>query len=94
MALTATVTKASVNYQQPGLWNLAIHLMARDGATDVIDKDYSVRFRTGDTIESKAHELIEMMQADIDQYTDEQVIYNNAELAQLAIDVKDGLDLS
>lgn len=91
MVLTATVTKSRVVYVQPRLWNIGMHLELRDGQTLAIDKDYAVEFLPGEDIESKAPLLIDMMQADIDQYVWAQAIYERAELATLAIDVKAGL---
>lgn len=104
MVLVATVTKAKVVCALPGLWNIVMHMQLRDGAIAVIDKDYIVELSEGktteskspsegETIESKSLELIEAMQEDIDQYKNEQSIFNNAELAALATTVKAGLEL-
>ena len=93
MVLIATISKASVHCQMPNLWNIAMHLNLKDAAVVVIDRDYTARFRTGDTIASKAPELIKLMQADIDQYKGEKAIYSNAELAKLATTVKAALNV-
>jgi len=93
MGMTATVTKSRVVYVQPELWNIVMHLELRDGATLVIDKDYSVEFLPGVDIGAEAPLLIEMMQADIDKHVGAQTIYKRAELAILASDVKAGLEV-
>ena len=93
MVLILTISKAAVVYQQPGLWNIVMHLTAVDTGTTVIDKDYSVEFRPADSITDKAPELIEMMQIDIDEYKGEQLISKNVELAKLATTVKAALNV-
>lgn len=93
MALIITMTKARVDYVQPNLWNLVLHAEIRDGATLVIDQDYFVIYRPGNTIIDKRDELIAMVQKDIDQYINGQVIFNNADLAKLIGNVKSGLKL-
>lgn len=93
MVLTATVTKARVAYSQPGLWNLIMHLELRDGANVAIDADYSAELSEGETIASKSPELIDAMQADIDQYKSEQLLFKKAALTTLATTVKAGLEL-
>lgn len=93
MAVTVSIEKARVVYFQPGLWNIMMHLTARDTGTDVIDKDYSAAFRKGDDFISKSKVLTEKMQADIDQYYSEQLIFNNSDMTELTNAVRDGLDL-
>ena len=93
MALIATVSKASVNYRMPGLWNIVMHMNLKDTGTEVIDKDYSAELSEGETIASKEPELTKLMQADIDQYKGEKAIYSNAELAKLATTVKAALNV-
>lgn len=93
MVLTVTVTKARVAYSQPGLWNLIMHLELRDGANLAIDKDYSAELSEGETISSKSPEIIEAMQADIDQYNGEQLFFKKAALTTLATTVKAGLEI-
>jgi len=93
MALVATVEKARVNSVQPGLWNVVIHVEVRDDGVCVIDKDYSVFYRPTDEIGDKAPKFICMIQADIDKYLTEQIIYNNGALTSLTNAVKNKLDL-
>jgi len=91
MVLIATVTKSRVVYVQPGLWNIVMHLELRDGATLVIDRDYSIEFLPNGDIGAEAPLLIEMMQADVDQHVAARAIYERPELVALAGDVKAGL---
>lgn len=93
MMLIVTVTKARVSYCQTGLWNIIMHLELRDGSNLVIDKDYSAELSEGETIASKSPELIEAIQADIDQYKSEQLLFKKAALTTLATTIKAGLEI-
>ena len=91
MALVATVTKSSVSKVMPKLWNIVLNMTLIDDGVEVINKDYSVRYRTGDHIPSKTDEFTSMMQYDIDKYKSEQVIYTAAALNTAVADIGEAL---
>jgi len=93
MALVITVEKAMVKKVQPGLWNIIMHVEARDNGLMVIDNDYSVRYRPGDKLADKSPKFVDAIQDDIDKYISEQLIFNNAGLTALTNVVKSKLDL-
>ena len=91
MTLIATVTKKSVSKNMEKLWNITMNMILTDETVEVINKDYSIRYRTGDDIGEKTNQLIEQMQADIDKYKAEQAIYTNAQLDTAVSTVQAGL---
>ncbi len=80
MALTLQVTKKSVQTSQSGLWIITLNLQGLDGATEVINQDFQIRYKTGQDVEVKVKAIQEEMQRFIDNYKSEQVIFNNAKL--------------
>lgn len=93
MALVATVTKKSVTKIMDKLCNISMNMTLTDDAVEVINKDYSVWYRPGDSIAAKEAGLIAMMQVDIDKYKSEQAIYNNAALDTAVVNVQAGLEV-
>ena len=92
MTLTATVTKKGVTYMMPNMWSVSINVVLTDGSIEVWDRDYSVRYRAGDDIETKTVKLIEMAQADIDKYKSEQMIFNAPALDTVVANVESLLE--
>ena len=91
MALIPTVTKKSVTRQMPKLWNITLNMILTDGSVEVLNKDYSVKYRTGDDISLKTDLFIKQMQKDIDNYKSEQAIFTNAQLDTAITTVQEGL---
>ena len=91
MALTTTVTKKSVSLSQPKMWMITLNMSLKDNAVEVLNKDYSVKYKTGDSVPSKTVTFIELMQADINGYKSEQLIYNNIQLDTVVTNVQAGL---
>ena len=94
MALTATVAKKSVTYMMPNMWAVSINVVLSDGGSEVWDRDYSVRYRAGDDIETKTVKLIEMAQADIDKYKSEQMVFNAPAFDDVVTNVQTALTAS
>ena len=92
MAIIATVTKKPVRYCMPKLWNITLNLTLID-EVEVLNKDYSVEYIPGDSIQSKTDEFTSMMQEDIDKYKSEQVIYNAAALNTAVTDIGNALEV-
>jgi hypothetical protein len=80
MALTLQVTKKSVQTSQRGLWIITLNLQGLDGTTEVINRDFSIRYKTGQDMEVKVKGIQEEMQELIANYKSEQVIFNHAKL--------------
>ncbi len=91
MAIIATVTKKAVTYRMPKMWNITLNMTLADDAVEVINRDYHVIYRTGDSIEAKTDEFSSMMQYDINKYKAEQVIYTAPALNTAVIDVGNAL---
>lgn len=72
MALTIIVIKVSVDEVQSDEWNITLNLTCEDGATEVINQDLTIPYRTGQDIETKVKTLQADMQAAIDEYNSEQ----------------------
>ena len=80
MALTILVTKKSVTQSQDRLWNITLNLSCKDGVPEVINQDFSFRYKTGQDIEVVVKKIQEEMQRVIDYYKSSQVIFNHAKL--------------
>ena len=81
MALTILVIKKSVTQSQDGLWNITLNLNCKDGVPEVINQDFSVRYKTGQDIEVMVKKVQEEIQKVINYYKSSQVIFNHAKLA-------------
>ena len=92
MALTATVTKKSVSLVQEKLYEVTFKLILTD-TTEVFNKDYSIKYRTGQNISTLTNKFIRLMQDDIDKYKAEQVIFNATQLNTSVSNVNSGLNL-
>ena len=93
MVLTATVTKKSVTEVQDKLWNVTLNMTLKDGAEEVLNKDYALHYRPGDSIAAKKNAWIATMQADIDKYKGEKTIKNAAALNTVVTNVGSALEV-
>lgn len=91
MVMTVAVKKVLVNIVMPKMWNITLNMTLTDDAVEVMNVDYSVRYRTGDSISAKEAEFISLMQADIDKYKSEQVIFTHPQLDIAVTNVEAGL---
>lgn len=91
MVLVATVTKQSVTQMMNKMWNITFNMVLTDDDVEVINKNYSVKYRIGDSVSGKTNKFIRMMQADINAYNSEQSILNNARLDAAVINTQTGL---
>lgn len=80
MALTPTVTKKSVTQSMNKMWNITLNLSVMDGVDEVINKDFNLRYRTGQDVAVRVKTIGVEMQDEIDSYKGEQVIFNHAQL--------------
>jgi len=93
MALTKEVTKKPVTKIMDKMWNITVNLILNNDAIEVLNKDFSVRYRTGDVISTKEAEFIKLMQASIDAYKSEQQIYNAPALDTAVTNISNGLEV-
>jgi len=91
MTLTATVTKKSVSYAQPKLHNITFNLILKEDTVEVLNKDVSCNFHSGDTASTKVALMIDLMQIEIDKYKAEQVIFNSTALNNAVTSIQNGL---
>ena len=77
MALQVEVIKISVSKMMDKLWNITLNLRCTEGIIEVINQNFSVRYRPGQNAEAKVKSLIADMQKIIDDYKSEQQIFNN-----------------
>ena len=93
MALTKEVTKKPVTKIMDKMWNITVNLILNNDAIEVLNKDFSVRYRTGDVISTKEAEFIKLMQASINAYKSEQQIYNAPALDTAVTNISNGLEV-
>ena len=91
MVLTVTVTKKSVSLVMDKMWNVTLNMSLKDDLVEVLNRDYSIRYRTGDSIATKTAKFIELMQTDINKYKSEQQIYTASALDTAVTNVQNGL---
>ena len=80
MAFVHTVTEVSAKEQMEGLRNLIVNLTCEDDEVEVINKNFSKRFRTGQDPEIRIKELLIEMQNEINNYFDEKTIMASQKL--------------
>jgi len=93
MALVATVEKTAVIYRMPKMWDIVMNMTLVDDGAEVLNKDYSIVYRTGDEIATKIAQLTSMMQYDINKYKAEKSIYTAPALDAAVIDIGNALEL-
>ncbi|KKM65970.1 hypothetical protein LCGC14_1485890 [marine sediment metagenome] len=80
MVLTLTVEKRSVTETMDKMWSIVLNLSALDGTEVVINKDFTLKYRSGQDVEEKVKALLTEMQEAIDDYKSEQAIFNHTKL--------------
>ncbi len=80
MALTLTVEKRTVTETMDKMWSIVLNLSALDGTEVVINRDFALKYRAGQDVETKIKVLLEEMQEAIDDYKGEQAIFNHTKL--------------
>lgn len=93
MVLIATVSKNSVTEVMPSLYHISLNMVMTDNGTEVINKNYCIRYRPGDSIAAKRVRYTKKMQYDIDKYKSEQAIYNAATFDNVVANVEAGLEV-
>ena len=83
MALSIEVSKVSVLESMPSLWSISVKLIILEGAVEVYNKDFSIKYRLGENIDAKQQEVLETMQSAIDSYKSEQQIFDHAKTDDL-----------
>ncbi|KKM22151.1 hypothetical protein LCGC14_1628200 [marine sediment metagenome] len=91
MPLTVEVTKVSVTEQMNKLWNITLKLRLLDITVEVFDKDFSIRYRTGEDIAAKEAKLQIIMQEAIDDYKAEQVIFDHTKTDTIVTNLNNNL---
>jgi hypothetical protein len=93
MTLSCVVTKKSVSYVQPKLHNITFNLILKEDTTEVLNKDFSCQFFTGDNPSTKTTQIIKDMQEIIDQYKAQKVIFDSTALNNAVTSIQGGLSL-
>ena len=93
MALIATVTKKSVIKTQDNRYDISFNLILTDDVVEVINADYSCRYRIGDNISSKLAIIGADMQKAIDTYKAQKTVFNSTALNNAVTTIQNGLTL-
>lgn len=80
MALTVSVTKTAVRLRMPKMWSITLTLTLQEDAVDVFSQSFSENYKLGHSIADLANTFKDKMQAAIDQYKAEQVVWNHTDL--------------
>jgi hypothetical protein len=73
---TILVQKKSVVRQQDKLYNITVNLSVKEGTIELLNRDFSFRYRTGDNVNKRYTEILKEMQEYINNYKAEQVLLN------------------
>jgi hypothetical protein len=94
MAMTATITKISA-VKERGHVEITLNLKVNDGATDVIDQDFTEWFskRTGETIADVQERFRLKMQESIDNHNDETPMPSASNLSIAIADLEASLSV-
>lgn len=91
MALTVEVTKKAVTTSQDGLFQITLNMKYLDGATVLIDQDFTENHWLGQPPSVAVGRFKERMQKTIDNYKASQGIFNAAALDTALTTLKNGL---
>ncbi len=91
MTITVNVTKKSVSLIQKDLYAITLNLSLTEDLVEILNKDFTERYRTGQVISTVTAKFINSMQAEINKYKAEQTIFNRAQLDTAVINIKNGL---
>ena len=80
MALTVEVSKVSVDTKEDKVYYIVLNLRCLAGATEVINKDFFMRYQVGDDVEQSVRDILVEMQNEIDKRNKEIQIYTAAKL--------------
>lgn len=83
MALQIEVTKVSVSEQMDKLWNITLNLTCEEDSVEVINQDFSIKYKLGQDIDDKRSRFLEQMQNAINAYTGEQAVFDHAKMDSL-----------
>ena len=91
MALTAIVSKKSVNYAQPKLHIITFNLVLKEDTVEVLNKDISCQFAAGDTPSQKVVLITNLMQEEINNYKSAKAIFDSSILNTAVTNIQNGL---
>lgn len=91
MAVVITVSKQSVTKVREKLYRITLNMAAMDGEVELINRNFSQYYRTGDVVGTAVNKFYNDMQASIPDYIEEQNIYNAAALDSALVTLKEGL---
>ena len=94
MAVTATVTKASVSERMPKLWSVSLTLTLKEASVTVLERTFSEDYKLGQALAPLGARFIEQMQKVIDAYKGEQTVLNHEDLDAVVVGVQAGLEVS
>ena len=80
MALTVEVSKVSIDTKEDKVYYIVLNLRCLAGATEVINKDFFMRYQEGDDVEQSVRDVLMEMQSEIDKRNKEIQIYTAAKL--------------
>jgi hypothetical protein len=80
VAISSVITKKSVSSVGEGSYLINVNLKYQDGATVLLDLDFSEKFKTGQAYSTVFFNLKERMKAAIRHHKEEQAIFTAAAL--------------
>lgn len=93
MAIQAIVTKKSVKLVMPKLFSITLNLVLSDDGVEKLNQDFFFSYKPGDAPADRLKEVKEQMQDAIDNYKNEQQIFNSNALNNAVTILSGGLTL-
>jgi hypothetical protein len=90
-AMNVMITKAEIAKSWKGLYSITLNLKLMDGQDELLNQNFSQHYRTGQNIEDITARFKEDMQQAINDYKEEQALYNKAKFDTAIIDLQNSL---
>jgi len=85
------ITKKSVKKAMPKLYSITLNLVCKEGLIEVINQDFTQKYRTGQNINDIVSKFKTEMQESIDAYKEETQIYSATQFDTAIVTLKNSL---
>jgi len=91
--MTIEITKISVKKAQEGMYYITLRMRYLNGTTELINQEFGTKHKIGNSIEQSINKIKMEMQKAINDYKEEQTIYNSGRLNSIISTLQSSLTL-